>query len=95
MYWIVAISSAGIITLAHHLGFVKKAYAVAGSIAKCPMCSAFWGTLAVLLLMECRLLEAVALSFIVAYVSNWFGLLLGVLNRVYDKIWQKVNRKKE
>lgn len=58
-------------------------------IAGCAMCSTMWGTLVVLLLLGCGFLEAVALSFFVAFLSNWFGLLLHVMADVYERLWQK------
>lgn len=45
------------------MGFIEKAYAVCGDIAKCPMCCSMWGTLVVLLLSGHDFMEAVALSF--------------------------------
>jgi hypothetical protein len=89
---IVAIVSMVVISVAHHLGFVEKAYAICGEIAKCAMCSTMWGTLAVLLICGCHIFEAIALSFFVAYASNWFGLILGRLAKLYDKLWQKSNK---
>lgn len=91
--WIVAIVSGIVVAIAHHLGFVEKAYVIAGDIAKCPMCSTMWGTLTALLLIGGGLLESIALSFIVAYLSNWFMLGLGELNRIYEIVWEKQNRK--
>ena len=89
---VVATVSMIVIALAHHMGFIEKAYAVCGDIAKCPMCCSMWGTLVVLLLSGHDFMEAVALSFIVAYLSNWFGLLLAWLSIKYDVIWQRANR---
>lgn len=89
---VVATASMIVIVLAHHMGFIEKAYAVCGDIAKCPMCCSMWGTLVVLLLSGHDFMEAVALSFIVAYLSNWFGLLLAWLSIKYDVIWQRANR---
>ena len=80
-----------VISTAHHLGFVEKAYAVCGKIAECAMCSTMWGTLVVLLILGSDFFEAVGLSFFVAYLSNWFGLLLAWLAKKYDKLWQKNN----
>lgn len=87
----IATVSMVVIVVAHHMGFIEKAYAVCGGIAECPMCCTMWGTLAVLLLSGCDFMEAVALSFIVAYLSNWFGLLFAWLSIKYDTIWQRVN----
>ena len=89
---VIAIVSMSVVVLAHHTGFVERAYAVCGDIVKCPMCCSLWGTLVVLLLTDHGLLEAIALSFLVAYLSNWFGLLLSWLSKKYEILWQRSNR---
>lgn len=91
-HWIViATVSMAVISIAHHLGFVEKAYAICGKIAECAMCSTMWGTLVVLLILGSGFFEAVALSFFAGYLSNWFGLLLAWLAEKYDNIWQRNN----
>lgn len=84
-----AIASMLVIVIAHHLGFVDKAYQICGQIAQCPMCCSMWGTLFVLLVSGCGFFEAVALAFMVAYLSNWVGLPLFWLSNKYDALWQK------
>lgn len=92
MEWIVAIVSMCVVLIAHHLGFVDKAYNVAGEIARCPMCSVFWITLGVLWYNGIDIIEAIALSFIMAYLSNWVAIGLELLSTLYEKIWQKSRR---
>lgn len=89
MMWIVAITSMCVILVAHHLGFIGKAYAVIGEIARCPMCSVFWGTVAILLYYGYNIFEVVALSFAMAYLSNWVAVLLDMLSKSNDRLWQK------
>lgn len=89
MMWIVAIASMCIILIAHHLGFIGKAYSVIGEIAQCPICSVFWGTAVILLYYGYNILEVIALSFTVAYLSNWVAILLDLLSKSNDKLWQK------
>ena len=92
-HWIaIAAVSMAVASMAHQLGFVEKAYAVCGDIAKCPMCTTFWVTLPLLVTLGCRPLEAVVLSFAAAYLSNWFGLLLWTLSKIYDDLWQRQRR---
>lgn len=91
---IVAIVSMAVILVAHHLGFVEKAYSICGDIAKCPMCSTMWGTLFVLLVSGCGIFEAIALSFLAAYLSNWAGIPLSWLAEKYDEIWQRKSQRK-
>ncbi len=90
IHWIaIAAVSMMVVSMAHQLGFVEKAYAVCGDIAKCPMCTTFWATFPLLVILGCRPLEAVVLSFAAAYLSNWFGLILEWIAQIYDRIWQK------
>ena len=89
MLWIVAIFSMCVILVAHHLGFIGKAYAVAGEVARCPMCSVFWGTLVILLYYGGDILGTIALSFAMAYLSNWVAILFDLLSKSNDKLWQR------
>lgn len=79
-------------TLAHHLGLPEAIARIGLKIAKCPKCLSFWIALLVLVLVRCNVLIAIGLSLIVAYLSFWFGLILGWLNRKYDKLWQRLQR---
>lgn len=89
MMWIVAIASMCVILVAHHLGFVGKVYAIIGEIARCPMCSVFWCTAVILLYYGYNILEVIALSFAMAYLSNWVAIPLELLSKLNDKLWQK------
>ena len=89
MLWIVAITSMCVILIAHHLGFIGKAYAVAGEVARCPMCSVFWGTVVILLYYGYNIFEVIALSFLMAYLSNWVAILFDLLSKSNDKLWQR------
>lgn len=79
-------------TLAQHLGLPEAIARVGLKVARCPKCLSFWIALLVLVLVGCNVFIAVGLSLIAAYLSFWFGLLLGVLNRKYDDLWQKLQR---
>lgn len=89
MMWIGAIVSMCVILVAHHLGFIGKVYTIIGEIARCPMCSVFWGTVVILLYYGYNILEVIALSFAMAYLSNWFAILLDLLSKANDKLWQR------
>lgn len=78
---------------AHHLGLTEEAAKIAEKIAGCPKCCSFWITLFVLLYCGCNPLVSVALSLFVAYLSFYFGLVLMLLQKIYDWLWQKVNLK--
>ena len=89
MLWIVAITSMCVILVAHHLGFIGKVYVILGEIARCPMCSVFWGTVVILLYYGYNIFEVIALSFLMAYLSNWVAILLDLLSKANDKLWQR------
>lgn len=77
---------------AHHLGLTEEAANVAGKIAACPKCCTFWITISVLYIKGCDLFISVSLSLFVAYLSFYFGLLLILLQKIYNWLWGKVNR---
>ncbi len=89
----IAICAAISAVLMQHLGLCEAIAEIIGKIAKCHTCCCFWGTLAALLYSGCEIIVAISLSIIMAYLSNYFGLLLIVLNRWYDVLWQKINKK--
>lgn len=89
MEWIEAIVSMCVVLIAHHLGFVEKAYNVVGEIARCPMCSVFWVTLGVLWYNNIDTIEAIALSFIMAYLYNWVAIGLELLSTLNEIVWQR------
>ena len=89
MIWIVAIASMCVILVAHHLGFIGKVYTVIGEIARCPMCSVFLGTVVILLYYGYNISESIALSFLMAYLSNWIAIPLELLSKANDKLWQR------
>lgn len=77
--------------LAHHLGLSDAVAGVASKILKCSKCLTFWTVLVTLLMLGCNILITIGLSVVMAYLSAWFGLLLNLLNQLYDKIWQRTN----
>ena len=89
MLWVVAIISMCVVLIAHHLGFIGKVYAVVGEIARCSMCSVFWVTALVLWYYGAQAFEIIALSFAVAYLSNWVGIGIELLSRLYEMVWQR------
>lgn len=76
---------------AHHLGLAEEVAEVVKKIAACPKCCTFWLSLFVLMYNGCDLFVSAALSMFVAYLSFYFGLILILLQKLYDWIWQKVN----
>lgn len=91
MLWIALIAMM-LATLAHHLGLPEAIARVGLKVAKCPKCLSFWVALFVLVVSGCNVFLAIGLSLIVAYLSFWFGLLLGWLNRKFDELWLKLQK---
>ena len=76
-------------TLAHHLGLSEAVAKVISKILKCPRCLTFWFVLFVLFACGCNILIAIGLSILMAYLSIWIGLPLGMLNDLYERLWQR------
>lgn len=93
MVWI-AICAAISAVLMQHLGLCEAIAEVIGKIARCHVCCCFWLTLAALLYSGCEIIAAISLSIIMAYLSNYFGILLMLTQKIYEKLWQKINKKK-
>ena len=91
MIWI-ALQTMMAVCLAQHLGLPQAIASVVLKICKCPKCMTFWSTLLVLLMTGCDILIASALSVLMSYLSHFFGLVLMVLNNLYDRLWERGNR---
>lgn len=78
-------------TTAVHLGLPQEIAKVIMKICGCHKCSSFWLTLVILSLYS-PLWLALLLSFTAAYLSNWFALLLILLNKLYDRLWGKLRK---
>lgn len=95
MVWIwIALSVMIAATLIVNLGLGEAIAKVSGKILQCPLCLSFWGTIAALLYSGADIIVTVVLSILMAYLSNFFGIVLMILNQWYDKLWQRNNRKK-
>lgn len=75
--------------LVQHLGLSEAIAKVVSKILKCPRCLSFWTVLFALLVLGCDIVIAVGLSVLMAYLSIWIGLPLGMLNDLYERLWQK------
>lgn len=95
MVWIwIALSVMIAATLIVNLGLGEAIAKVSGKILQCPLCLSFWGTMAALLYSGADIIVTVVLSILMAYLSNFFGIVLMILNQWYDKLWQRNNGKK-
>lgn len=81
-------------TLAQHLGLTGAIARTLTHIAGCHMCCSFWSVLGVLLLAGCPVVMAAGLAMSSAYLSHWLALLLIILSKKYNDLWQRVNKRK-
>ena len=80
-------------TLAVHLGLSVEVGKILTKILSCPKCLTFWGSVTILYLIGCSAYLAVVLSLLGAYIANWFGFMLIKLQKLYNKLWQRLNDK--
>lgn len=89
-WWLIALLTACIVTLAHHLGLVAKVADVISQIAGCCRCSVFWAVLAATVITGVEPLLCVLASIVLAYASEWASLCLFAANKLYDRIWLRI-----
>lgn len=94
MILLIAIAVMMTATIAVHIGLPQTISNVVSRVCKCHKCLSFWVTLAVLLLIGCNIIIAAMLSLAMAYMSNWFGMILVWLNDKYNELWQRLNKQK-
>ena len=91
MIWI-ALTSMIVGTLMQHLGLSEAIARAVSKIAKCHRCCSFWLTLVALIYFGYDPFISLTLSILMAYLSNYFGLFLLWTNKLYTKLWQKVEK---
>ena len=94
MVLLIAIAVMMTATIAVHLGLPQTISNVVSRVCKCHKCLSFWVTLVVLLLIGCNVIVSAMLSLAMAYISNWFGMILVWLNNKYNELWQRLNKQK-
>lgn len=72
-----------------NLGLGEAISKVSGKILNCPTCLSFWASLVALLHVGSDPVIAVVLSILMAYLSNFFGIILLIMNKIYDRLWQR------
>lgn len=90
----IAIAVMVVATTAVHMGLPEAIARVVVKVARCHKCLTFWTTLVVLELMGSPLIISLPLSLIAAYLSGWFGMVLTAVNKIYERLWERLNRKK-
>ena len=68
-------------TLAQHLGLAEAIAHVVDKVASCPQCFTFWVTMSALLYLGYDVYTSTLAAIVGAYLSNWFVLLLLILQR--------------
>lgn len=81
-------------TLIVNLGLGEAIADVSSKILKCPVCLTFWSTMASMYYYDADIITMLVLSISMAYLSNYFGLAVYVLNLLYDRIWMVLNKKR-
>ena len=92
---VVAVTLAAV--LVNHMGLIEAIEGVIKHklpVINCSRCLTFWATLAVLIASEWtaaikHLPVIVATSFLAAYAAQWLELLFGIIDKQYDKIYEK------
>lgn len=79
-------------TTAVHLGLPQAISKVMVKVFGCHKCLSFWTTLVVLQIAGVPLSAALPLSFLSAYLSGWFAMVLVWINKLYERLWEKLNR---
>lgn len=86
--WIAVLAMLSAVLIVN-LGLGDAIAEVSGKILKCPVCLSFWGALAALVYNGTDIVIAVSLSILVAYLSNFVGIALMMLNRLYITLYGK------
>lgn len=81
-------------TLAVHLNLTQAISGVVSKICKCHKCLTFWSTMILLILSGYSIIISAMIAIVMAYVSNWFAMLLVWMNYKYNELWQRLNQKK-
>jgi hypothetical protein len=91
----VAIMAITATLIAHHLGFFDALLSILTKVLKCYKCCTFWVVICTLLYYNnSRVLTAVVIAFAAAYLSHWIMLLFGELNIIYNRLWQKQEKRR-
>lgn len=81
--------------IGQHLGLYEKIAEIALQAAKCPKCCTFWIVLVTLLWYGCNIIAALTLAILLAYLSFWAGFLLIMLQNLYNRIWDRINKENQ
>lgn len=77
------------VNLIHHLGLAQAVAEVVGKILGCSQCLTFWSVIAGLTYLGQDIITAAFLAIAMAYLSNWFGLILLYLQRKFTTLYER------
>ena len=83
------------VNLIHHLGLAQAIAEVVGKILACNQCLTFWSIMVGLIYLGQEIITATFLAITMAYLSNWFGLLLLYLQRKFTILYERERAKEE
>lgn len=83
------------VNLIHHLGLAQAIAEVVGKILGCSQCLTFWSVMAGLIYLGQDVIIATFLAITMAYLSNWFGLLLLYLQRKFTILYEREREEEE
>lgn len=77
------------VNLIHHLGLAQAIAEVVDKILKCNQCLTFWSVIVGLIYLGQDIVTAIFLAITMAYLSNWFGLILLYLQRKFTTLYER------
>ena len=83
------------VNLIHHLGLAQAIAEVVGKILECSQCLTFWSVITGLTYLGQDIVTATFLAITMAYLSNWFGLILLYLQRKFTTLYEREKDKEE
>lgn len=78
---------------ANHLGLIAAIEQTIGReipIVNCPKCFTFWTTLIYGIDAHADLLPMLAISFLCAWLAIWLELGMGIIDYLYNKVYEKI-----
>lgn len=81
------------VNLIHHLGLAQAITEVMDKILKCSQCLTFWSVIVGLIYLGQDIVTAIFLAISMAYISNWFGLILLYLQRKFTTLYEREREK--
>lgn len=82
-------------TLIHHLGLAQTIAGVVKKVTDCGQCFTFWTTLTGLLYSGGNIITSTLLAIMMAYLYNWFVLLLLLLQRIFTNLYGKETERRQ